>query len=214
MAAAFPPSLDRDTGNSPSRLRYLPQAPPRKSWDDLKMAVVTPRINVEQNETFIITLAQHAALMPEAHENNIARARELRNVELKQQQMDDAQVDLENPANLAPPINPPVRSSPPSYDSDSGPDVESDNSSDQEPDDRPPPPSTSNRPPPPSTSNRPPPPSTFRFSCCPHTERHPLNTNLTTTRGEGSSPSTSGRELPQPRWLADYLARRRRTVRT
>ena len=196
MAAAFPPSLDRDTGNSPSRLRYLPQAPPRKSWDDLKMAVVTPRINVEQNETFIITLAQHAALMPEAHENNIARARELRNVELKQQQMDDAQVDLENPANLAPPINPPVRSSPPSYDSDSGPDVESDNSSDQEPDDRPPP------------------PSTFRFSCCPHTERHPLNTNLTTTRGEGSSPSTSGRELPQPRWLTDYLARRRRTVRT
>ena len=140
MAAAFPSPPDRDTGNSPSRFRYLPQAPPRKSWDDLAMAVVAPRINVELNEAFIITLAQHAALMPEAHENNIARARVLRDLEIKQQEMDDAQVDLENADNLASQITSLGRPSPPSYDSDSGPDVESDNSSDQESDDRPLPP--------------------------------------------------------------------------
>ena len=116
------------------------------------MAVVTSRINTDLNESFIIILAQHAALMPEAYESDIARSRELRNLETKQQQMDDARVDLETPNDLAPPITPPVRSSPPSYDSDSGPDVESDNSSDQESDDRPSP------------------TRTFRFSCCPHTE--------------------------------------------
>ena len=140
MAAAFPSPPDRDTGNSPSRCRYLPQAPPRKSWDDLAMAVVAPRINVELNEAFIITLAQHAALMPEAHENNIARARVLRDLEIKQQEMDDAQADQENADNLVSQFTSIGRPAPPSYDSDSGPDVESDNSSDQESDDRPLPP--------------------------------------------------------------------------
>ena len=147
MAAAFPSPPDRDTGNSPSRCRYLPQAPPRKSWDELEMAVVVPRVNTELNEAFILALARQAASMPRTRGNNIARARVLRDLGTRQQAMDDAQVDSENADNLAsrftslgrpsPQFNSLGRPSPPSYDSDSGPDVESDNSADQESDDRP-----------------------------------------------------------------------------
>ena len=137
MAAAFPSPPDRDTGNSPSRVKYLPQAPPRKSWDELEMAVVVPRVNTELNEAFILVLARQAALMPRTRENNIERARVLRDLGTRQQAMDDAQVDSENADNLASRSTSLGRPSPPSYDSDSGPDVESDNSADQEPDDRP-----------------------------------------------------------------------------
>ena len=137
MAAVFPSPPDKDTGNSPNRPSYLPQAPPRKSWDDLEMAVVVPRVNMELNEAFIFALARQAASMPRTRENNIARARVLRDLGTRQQAMDDAQVDSENADNLASRSTSLGRPSPPSYDSDSGPDVESDNSADQESDDRP-----------------------------------------------------------------------------
>ena len=136
MAAAFPSPPDRDTGNSP-RPRYLPQAPPRRSWDELKMAVVAPRVNIERNEAFILALARQAALMPSTQENNMERAQVLRDLGTRQQELDDAQAGAENADNLASRIVSLGRPPPPADDSDSGPDVESDNSADQESDDRP-----------------------------------------------------------------------------